>query len=349
MSTPRLPLPDQPELVTMYFSRLPTFELHRCMRVCRHWRALAQSPALHVHISLPPESTLMTSRQRNALDNEAVGRLLKRAGKGLRSLRLLGFPRITSRGVEAIGVTQVESVCLQQCKQIDGTLVNCLPDSLRRLELDGCPKLKYSDVRIHMELRALEEPDARCLANISSAAPGFTMDVTGCDNCHDVVLRDHLSQCTGHGHETVDPADQSLGDGQQCRDCLPGEQHCARCGECRCEYCRQGVWRQCTQCGNRYCHGCAVPVQWITRCADCCKDRCGDCLSSLECGGCGVSTPVCRRCEVRGWTHAPTHHPGDSTLGDCLGCAFVHERPPSPHPTVAAALQQSKAEVVDLC
>ena len=69
----------------------------------------------------------------------------------------------------------------------------------------------------------------------------------------------------------------------------------------------------------------------------------------LACDGCQKVVPVCRRCEARGWTHTYRCVGLDNLPVWGSACGFVHERPASPPATVAAALQQSKAEVVDLC
>ena len=272
------PCPAVPELISSWLSLLDTLMLHRCMRVCRSWAELARDPALHTAIFLPSEHAMMNGRQRAALTDEAVHRLIALAAGGLVSLRLHNMPALTCGGLVGLrGQPALHSVALTSCARITHEIVGLLPPSVRSLEVAGCKRIT-----------------AHAFSTYLHGQP-FEIDCFVCDECYEIGPSRDRVRCSA-------PACAWTEAGLRvCRNCKPATE-CAGCGTARCADCGPAYAR--CRCGQRFCADCE-PAS-LRPCSDCSKAVCARCTVSRPCEprregeGCGAQVERCRRCASSG-------------------------------------------------
>tara|TARA_B110001452_G_scaffold227579_1_gene202564 strand:- start:82 stop:1140 length:1059 start_codon:yes stop_codon:yes gene_type:complete len=276
-------LPSLPDLVTSWFALLDSWTLHRCMRVCVLWRDLAREPTLHTIISLPSQHGLMDRRMRALLTDEALRRIIALSNGGLLELRLHDMPNVTEYGLAGLLESMsLRSVSLTRCVRMTHMVPSMLPDSVRKLQLEGCPKIRAR----HMPILNGQFLDTR--------PADASLDIFACTECCEVEPVRDLARCSA-------PACDMAQSGETfCRQCR-GHLECSGCGEARCEECRPpNAYRKC-RCGRRYCEDCE-PESAVT-CSDCGKACCSGCVVAATCApqdgdGCGASVQRCRRCQM---------------------------------------------------
>eukprot|EP00056_Hartaetosiga_gracilis_P010728 m.159781 g.159781 ORF g.159781 m.159781 type:complete len:903 (-) comp13377_c2_seq2:1983-4691(-) len=159
------------------FTYLGLLDRMECLRVCRTWREVAQSPVLW--------NSVFFTEMRNKCQDAAISYVVMKYQPFLCKVNLRGCYRVTNYGFSLLG----------QCSNLqDLNLSECavLRDAALKVVVEGCPSLMYLNLSscgiTDLSLKYLSQNcdnlcylSLACCENITPLGCGFFAEGTGCD------------------------------------------------------------------------------------------------------------------------------------------------------------------------